>query len=291
MRVSQKGIEFLQRHEGVVLKAYRCPAGVWTIGAGLTAASGVVTPHKGMVITKEEATRLLSAAVDRKYAPAVAREMPGANQHEFDGGVSFHFNTGAIARASWVKAWRARDWRGVAERIVQWRKGGGKVLPGLERRRREELALIQKGQYRSRPAEHRLSEAYAPIVVPMSGEEITRVRDALTKLGCFPGTAYSHVLASAVIKFQRDHALTADGIIGRATLSTLQRALDARSKASTAAGVGAGGVAGEAGMQVTDMAASVPDWVFWSFLGVCSLWLAKLAWDYRDELIADWRCP
>ena len=62
MQTSQRGIAFLERHEGVVLRAYRCPAGHWTIGAGLTAASGVVTPKPGMVITRKEATRLLAVA-------------------------------------------------------------------------------------------------------------------------------------------------------------------------------------------------------------------------------------
>lgn len=41
-----KGIPFLEAHEGVALTAYRCPAGKWTIGAGLTAASGVVEPRR-----------------------------------------------------------------------------------------------------------------------------------------------------------------------------------------------------------------------------------------------------
>ena len=53
MQLSDKGLAFLETHEGVVLKAYRDPVGVWTIGAGLTAASGVVKPKAGMVITIE----------------------------------------------------------------------------------------------------------------------------------------------------------------------------------------------------------------------------------------------
>ena len=104
MQTSAEGVAFIERHEGVVLTAYRDPVGIWTIGSGLTAASGVVKPKAGMKISKAEAARLLSKALATNYEPAVARTMPGARQHEFDGGVSFHFNTGAIGRASWVRA-------------------------------------------------------------------------------------------------------------------------------------------------------------------------------------------
>lgn len=73
MQTSERGVAFIERHEAVVLRAYRDPVGVWTIGAGLTAASGVVDPGPGMVITAEEASRLLTEALRRRYEPAVAR--------------------------------------------------------------------------------------------------------------------------------------------------------------------------------------------------------------------------
>ena len=116
MQTSERGIAFNERLEGVVLRAYRCPAGKWTIGAGLTAASGVVDPGPGMVITVEDASRLMALALRKKYEPAVARAMPGAKQHAFDGGVSFHWNTGAISRASWVPAWASGNMAGMRER-------------------------------------------------------------------------------------------------------------------------------------------------------------------------------
>ena len=144
---SPMGIEFLERHEGVVLKAYRCPAGVWTIGAGLTSASGVVKVTPGMRITHDAARGLLAKALARNYEPRVRRAVPGANQHEFDAAVSFDFNTGAIHRASWVKAFARRDWNAVRSGLAAWRKGGGKVLPGLVRRREEEYQLMRYARY------------------------------------------------------------------------------------------------------------------------------------------------
>ena len=61
-----------------------------------------------MFITKAEASNLLQRALRANYEPAVKAAMPGARQHEFDAGIGFHWNLGAIGRASWVKAWRAK---------------------------------------------------------------------------------------------------------------------------------------------------------------------------------------
>jgi hypothetical protein len=84
-----KGIAFLEAHEGVVLTAYRCPAGVWTIGAGLTAASGVVTPSPGMTISRAEAGRLLKLALARNYEPAVRNAMGPVDRGNFEHGAVF----------------------------------------------------------------------------------------------------------------------------------------------------------------------------------------------------------
>lgn len=145
---SRDGLAFLERHEGVRLSAYRDPVGVWTIGAGLTAASGVVTPRAGMVITAAEASRLLALALTRNYEPAVRAAMPGASQAAFDAGVSFHFNTGAIGRARWVRLWREKAPADVIQdAMLAWVKAGGRTLPGLVTRRKDEGRLLLTGHY------------------------------------------------------------------------------------------------------------------------------------------------
>lgn len=300
MQTSEKGLAFLERHEGTVLRAYRCPAGKWTIGAGLTAASGVVVPKAGMVITREEASRLLGLALARNYEPAVAAAMPGANQHEFDAGVSFHFNTGAIGRATWVKRWRAKAAASqIRAALGAWNKGGGKVLPGLVRRRREEGDLLLFGVYSGHMPPRRLG--LAKLVVPVGASEIAEIRKGFASLGFDPGTNADGVLTTTVREFQRRYGLTVDGIIGRATLSALQRALDARAKAGAAV-VGAGGSAGGVSA-AREMPGAAPDgladalgaapWIEPVLLGLGALWLAWLAWTYRDALAAriDRRLP
>ena len=116
MQTSAQGVAALEQEEGVVLRAYLCPAGHWTIGPGLTAASGVVKPRAGMVITQAESTELTEKALRTNYEPAVEAAMTSSangpikkpQQCEFDAGVSFHWSTGAIGRASWVKLWKKK---------------------------------------------------------------------------------------------------------------------------------------------------------------------------------------
>lgn len=285
MRTSEPGIAFIERHEGVVLKAYRCPAGRWTIGAGLTSASGVVRVEPGMRITAKEASRMLALALAKNYEPRVAGAMPGAEQHEFDAGVSFDFNTGAINRASWVKYWIARNWSEVERRLKMWRKGGGKVLPGLERRRQEEYDLMRWRDYGdhhrpSRPA------GMARLVLDLSGQELDAARAAFRKLGYDPGADPSGILETAVRAFQREHDLTVDGIVGRATLSTLQRRMDAPKKVATttaATAAGGGGLAAADGAEVP-AAVLVPPHLLWFVLAAGALWLLCQLWSYRDVI-------
>lgn len=302
MRMSAEGLAFLEAHEGVVLKAYRDPVGIWTIGAGLTAASGVVKPTAGMILTRAEANRLLAEALKRNYEPGVAKAMiqlQGAavltpKQHEFDAAVSFHFNTGAIGKATWVKRWKAKAKPELIRAgLMAWNKGGGSVLPGLTRRRKEEADMLLQGTYSGvKPVEPRLGNARWAVAV--TAEEIARIREAFRKLGYNPGPDIDGVVTAAVVRFQADHDLKVDNIIGRATLSTLERAVAARSKGkATAVAAGAsGGTAAlpESAVQDVPGLAEMP-WLSWLVLGLAALYGLKLAWSYRDQLAAAVQSP
>lgn len=296
MQTSAKGIAALEHEEGVVLKAYRDVVGVWTIGAGLTAASGVVKPRAGMVITRDLASALLAEALKRNYEPRVRKAMPGTHirQHEFDAGVSFDFNTGAIHKATWVKRWlenAAPDT--IRASLAQWNKGGGKVLPGLVRRRAREAEMLLQGVY----------SIGKPFTVPIQPEgkwaawglslspgEKVAARNALAKLGYNVGYKLDDerdaVALDAARAFQRDHDLTVDGIIGRATLSTLQRRLDARKKG--AAPVAAGAVAAPVAVVGTPPEAvsgvTLPEGLEFLPLAGAGLWAWCYLWAYRDHV-------
>jgi len=289
MQTSEKGIKFLERHEGVVLKAYRDPVGVWTIGAGLTKSSGVVAPKAGMVISKIEASNLLQQALKRNYEPAVNKAMAAskgaAKQNEFDGAVSFHWNTGAIGKASWVKSWRARDWPGVHRGLLNWIRGGGKIMPGLKRRREEEYSLIKGGFYSSQ-LKRKTASGLATFAVPYAPSEIAALKAAFRKLGYDPGTDKRGLPRPAVIKYQSDHALTRDGVIGRATLSSVRRMIDAKKKIKAPAAIGAVAATdtqtGVVRDQLSGMA--MADWIVWIGLALAACWLIWLAVTYRDAV-------
>lgn len=304
--VSPKGRKFLYAHEGVVKKAYRCPSGIWTIGAGLTTASGVVTVKPGMVITEAENDRLVDLALKRNYLPRVLKALgDSCSQHALDAGTSFDYNTGKIHSASWVKSFLANNPVDTRRRLLMWNKGNGKVLPGLTRRRGEEATLLLEGRF---PAEIERSViglqqakpgAYAAIVISLTTAEIEEAKKALVKLGYNASAPTGAIDRTAVEMFQKAHDLTVDGKVGIATLATLQRELDARSKAAQGSVATAGGAGVAGGDQVADVvtgaapvdpSAVVPDQlatiVGLSLAAVAILYLTWQAYRYRDVIAA-----
>ena len=129
----------IRRFEGCRLAAYRCPAGVWTIGYGHT--SGVVP---GMSITASQAEELLVQDVAVAEGIVNAERISGLRQCQFDALVSFVFNVGgANFRKSTMlaKIKVNADDNGIMDEFLRWVYGGGVVLPGLQKRRLEEMRL------------------------------------------------------------------------------------------------------------------------------------------------------
>jgi len=284
MNLSELGRAVLKQEEGDVLRAYRDVAGVWTISAGLTAKSGVIRPKAGMTITQKDSDRLIDMALQRNYLPAVNTAMaPGKpNQHEFDAGVLFHWNTGAIRGASWVRNWIRRDWQAVEVAFKAWNKAGGKRNAVLVARRDREFAILKSGTYPALARPARISLDIARVVSPVREVQIEELRGALAHLGYPVGSDPRRIRAAAVRQFQSDHGLTPDGIIGRATASTIQRRLDAASKAKGAAVVNVG----TAGTGAADyLSGGSPDlWLSGLLIVAGAAYLIWTAWSYRDAI-------
>ena len=146
MKTSNVGIELIKKYEGCVLKAYKCPSGVWTIGYGHT--NGV---KSGMQITKAQALDYLKQDLS-VFEKAVTNyvKVP-LNQNQFDALVSFSFNcgSGALKTSTLVKKLNSCDYNGAANEFLKWNKSNGKVLNGLAKRREEEKELFLKTNYLS----------------------------------------------------------------------------------------------------------------------------------------------
>ena len=138
MKTSPKGIALITEFEGFREKAYQDVVGVWTIGYGFTLG---VQP--GDTSPKAQAKARLARELDG-YEAAVTRACTNEpNQNEFDALVCFAFNVGVsgMAKSSVIKAHNRGDHQAAARAFSLWNKAGGKVWPGLTRRRAAEAAL------------------------------------------------------------------------------------------------------------------------------------------------------
>lgn len=135
MKTSEKGIALIKKYEGCMLNAYKCPSGVWTIGYGHT--QGV---KQGDKITKNKAESLLKSDL-KSYESKVMKydTVYHFNQNQFDALVSFCFNVGNIDT---LTRKGTRTIKEIVDSILLYNKGGGTVLDGLVKRRKEEQALF-----------------------------------------------------------------------------------------------------------------------------------------------------
>ncbi len=170
MKLSEEGFRLIRSFEGFhtklkngKCKAYRCPAGVWTIGYGCT--EGI---KPGMIWTKEEAEAALKKEI-AKFEAAVNRLVKvDLNQNERDALISFAYNCGegALAKSTLLRKLNKGDRIGAAREFAKWTRGGGRVLPGLVARRDREAALFLKPV--TAPAEPYMPQAVEPVAEPVS---------------------------------------------------------------------------------------------------------------------------
>ena len=146
----------IKHHEGVRYKPYRCPAKLWTIGVGhvLYPAQGALPldqrdafqlkPEHNRTFSKDEVDGILSADLQRfevgitKLFPVVLT--PGQN----DALVSFAFNLGlgGVQRSTLRQKVLRGEIEEASNEFLKFTRGGGKVLPGLVKRRQDERSLF-----------------------------------------------------------------------------------------------------------------------------------------------------
>lgn len=145
MRISDNGIAFIAEWEGVRLKAYKCSAGVWTIGIGSTRYEDGSPVKAGDVLPSEPAAYALFRNTVGQYEGVVNRlASKPLSQNQFDALVSLSYNIGVGAYAKSTVAKRvANDPADPSIRngFLMWVKAGGRVVNGLVRRREAEANL------------------------------------------------------------------------------------------------------------------------------------------------------
>jgi len=166
VKLSKAGEDLMHKYEGFRSRPYLCPAHIWTIGYGhvlyqeqirlpVVRVEGKETPmirkemplkpEDNRVWTKTEIDELFRTDVGT-FERGVLRLVPGVvgRQGSFDAlvSISYNFGLGNLQRSTIRMRANRGDWAGAAEAFRVWTKGGGKVLPGLVKRREAEIALF-----------------------------------------------------------------------------------------------------------------------------------------------------
>jgi GH24 family phage-related lysozyme (muramidase) len=145
-------LKLIQQFEGCHLEAYKCPAGVWTIGWGNTRYQDGRPVKQGDKINRIEADMLLRQEVDR-IAAKLAKDVPGWREMADEQRcalVSFAYNLGAgfygaEGFETISKRLKEKDWARVPEAMLLYRNPGSSFEAGLKRRREAEGALWRQG--------------------------------------------------------------------------------------------------------------------------------------------------
>jgi lysozyme len=167
MKISKNCVNLVKSFEGYHKKlpsgdctTYLCPAGVLTLGYGSTTGF-----KEGDVWTHQQAVDALKSEL-AKFEDAVNNLVKvEIGQNQFDALVSFAYNcgSGALSKSSLLKKLNKGDTVGAAAEFHKWNKGGGKVLPGLVRRRAHEAELFLKPDDFTEPAMPQAVDVPAPV--------------------------------------------------------------------------------------------------------------------------------
>jgi lysozyme len=201
MNISDAGLKLIMQFEGLRLKAYRCPAGVWTVGYGHTSAAGAPEVRDGMRISATEAEAILRrdlAGFETAVAGMVRTEV---TQAQFDVLVSFAYNcgVGALKQSTLLKRVNAGAFDAVPAELMKWTKAKGKELSGLVRRRRAEAAL-----WRGLPKVVDAQQARMAPDLPLPPKPITKSREANAAI--LAGGAGAIAVASEAMPLVREGA-------------------------------------------------------------------------------------
>lgn len=157
MKISQKCLEMIKHHEGVRTKPYRCPALLWTVGVGhvidpnhirvkLEDRKSLPIPNGwDRTLSMEEVNDILVKDLETFERGVLRMCTVPPTQGQFDAMVSFSFNVGLgnFQRSTIRMKHNRGEHEDAAEAFMMWTKAGGRELPGLVKRRKDEKALYE----------------------------------------------------------------------------------------------------------------------------------------------------
>ena len=143
MKLTAEGIALIKSYEGLRLTTYLCPAGKPTIGYGHTGSDVTIR----VTITNTHADKLFESDINRFAIGVKSLLKKKLNDAQFSALVSFAYNCGlgALANSTLLKCVNDGKLASAALEFAKWNRGGGKVLPGLVKRRGAEAKLFMRG--------------------------------------------------------------------------------------------------------------------------------------------------
>jgi lysozyme len=208
-RINSTGLDLIKSYESCELTAYQDQVGVWTIGYGHTQD---VRP--GMTITEAQADQFLQADVEEFEAAVAECVQVPLNDNQFSALTSFSFNLGAFSlfESTLLKLLNQGKTLEAANQFPRWNKAGGSPALGLTRRRLSERALFLGKDWRP----YREFDMLRLSSPPLQGEFVRFVQETLkaTGLNLTVNGVYDQNTEKAVIQFQQQQQLGADGVVG-----------------------------------------------------------------------------
>lgn len=153
MKPSDALVDFLRWWEGLpggkpALQAYDDGGGVWTIGYGTT---GDV--HPGDECSEDEALEMLLGDIEETWGEIDPLIRVTIAQHELDALVSLAYNIGvnAFRKSTLLSRLNSGDFGSASDEFARWNRQGGRILPGLVKRRAAERRIFDNADYSARP--------------------------------------------------------------------------------------------------------------------------------------------
>ena len=199
--LNKASIDLIKRWEGCKLTGYKCSAGIWTVGYGLTSRAGFIEVGPDTTITQAEADWYLEQVIEKFLAeikPAITADI---NENELGAFTSLAYNIGptGFRKSSALRHFNAGNKDRVPKSMRMWNKAGGKVVKGLVNRREAEVDLFLTPVIESKPAPARTNAAQSKTVQASVVQGASAVGGAVAAFQALNGTAQIIAVGGCVL--------------------------------------------------------------------------------------------